>query len=184
MTWRSITDEEFKICEKMVLWLETRKKWRPDEAWLPTDADISKSALFERLMNGLDPLPYPPPRGLSCPWYAVVEDIGPHSAGDIIGEKTDGWGPYFHRRLKNHNYNRLTNEEADVNDEVSIWQSSYLIEEKMSNTEFIVKDATYETPYRFKLWYDSSYEYSSIATNPPKGAWMLQNVEFDNSVGK
>lgn len=36
-----------------------------------------KSALFARLLNGREPLPYPPPTSFSYPWYEVVEKPGP-----------------------------------------------------------------------------------------------------------
>ncbi len=179
MTWRSITTEEYEICLKMVRWLEIRKEWCPSSEWLPSDADISKSALFERLMNGIEPLPYPPPRGLSCPWYAVVEDKGPHFAGDMFKGKENGLGPYFHIIHSNNDYTIISHENADIGHEVSIWQSSYLIEERINLSEFVVKDASYETPYRFRLWYDPDYKYVSIATNPPVGGWMIHNVDFD-----
>lgn len=180
MTWRSITDEEYEICRKMVIWLDTRKKWQSDEAWLPTDADISKSALFERLMNGLDPLPWPPPRGLSCPWYAVVEDRGPHYAGNVKESLESGFGPYFGRFNKQGEYSKLSNSEADVNDEATIWQSGYVITKKISDLEFIIKDDYYETPYRFRLWWDKNYKYTSTVKKPPQGGWMIRNVEFDD----
>ncbi len=45
--------------------------------WLPCEPDFSKSALFERLRSGKEPLAEPPPLGLSCPWYGLVEDPGP-----------------------------------------------------------------------------------------------------------
>ena len=179
MTWRSITNEEFEICKKMSLWLATRKQWRPSENWLPSEADISKSALFERIMNGYDPLPFPPPRGLSCPWYAVVEDKGPHFAGDIFENKQNGFGPYFHIVLPNHNYTNISYEVADVGHQVTIWQNSYWIEERISSLEFIIKDAGYDTAYRFRIWYDPDYKYGSIAAEPLAGGWMIRNVDFD-----
>ena len=179
MTWRSITPEEHDVCRKMVHWLRIRKQWCPSSDWLPTDADISKSALFERLMNGLEPLPQPPPRGLSCPWYAVVEDRGPHFAGDIFEGKENGRGPYFHIIHPNHNHVVISHEDADIGHEVSIWQNSYWIEKRISSSEFVLKDASYDTSYRFRLWYDPYYKYTSIAANPPVGGWMIHNVDFD-----
>lgn len=35
---------------------------------------IYKSALFHRMMEGKDPLPVPPPRSYSYPWYSLIED--------------------------------------------------------------------------------------------------------------
>jgi hypothetical protein len=36
-------------------------------------ADIDHSALLERLLDGQEPLPEPPPRAYSYPWYALIE---------------------------------------------------------------------------------------------------------------
>lgn len=35
---------------------------------------IRKSALFQRLMEGKEPLPIPPPRAFSYPWYSLIDD--------------------------------------------------------------------------------------------------------------
>lgn len=40
----------------------------------------SKSALFARLLNGKEALPFPPPRAHSYPWYSVIEEPGWHRA--------------------------------------------------------------------------------------------------------
>lgn len=40
-------------------------------------AQDEKSALFARLLEGRQPLIYPPPCSFSYPWYAVIEDQGP-----------------------------------------------------------------------------------------------------------
>jgi hypothetical protein len=37
-----------------------------------------KSALFARLLEGKQPLPYPPPTSFSYPWYDIIEVPGPH----------------------------------------------------------------------------------------------------------
>ncbi len=175
MTWRSIKDEELDICRKMVLWLEIRKEWDPKSDCLPTEPDLYKSALFERILNGIDPLPYPPPIGLACPWYAIVEDRGPHFVGDNFGGKQNPFGPYFRVVLPNHNFTTISYEEANAGDEVTIIQNRYWIEERISSTEFIIKDAYHDTPYRFRMWYDPDYPYASN----PDGGWMMNNVDFD-----
>lgn len=38
----------------------------------------SRSALFGRLLDGKPALPHPPPSSYACPWYAVIEEPGPH----------------------------------------------------------------------------------------------------------
>lgn len=39
----------------------------------PTMADVDHSALLHRLLEGKDPLPEPPPRSMSYPWYELIE---------------------------------------------------------------------------------------------------------------
>jgi len=51
------------------LWLKIRGK--PDDAQLC--ADIDHSALLARLLDGKEPLPAPPPRAFSYPWYDLIE---------------------------------------------------------------------------------------------------------------
>lgn len=41
-------------------------------------AGDAKSALFARLLSGKPALPEPPPTSFSYPWYAVIEEPGPH----------------------------------------------------------------------------------------------------------
>jgi len=46
---------------------------------IPTDFNqlkitFRKSALFRRMMEGKEPLPLPPPRSYSYPWYSLIED--------------------------------------------------------------------------------------------------------------
>jgi hypothetical protein len=80
--------DAFKLTEQIVLWVKTVRETHPimfhaggyGPTWLPSSSDLWKSALFERIRHGVAPLPEPPPIGYSCPWYAVVEDPGPHSA--------------------------------------------------------------------------------------------------------
>ncbi|MHB1942264.1 MAG: hypothetical protein ACYCP0_04295 [Acidiferrobacteraceae bacterium] len=43
-----------------------------------------KSALFARLLNGLEPLPHPPPLCYSYPWYEVIEGPGPWRVIDLL----------------------------------------------------------------------------------------------------
>lgn len=41
---------------------------------MPTASDVDHSALLQRLLNGKPPLPEPPPRSFSYPWYSLIED--------------------------------------------------------------------------------------------------------------
>jgi len=155
MTWKSITSDEMQLFRHMRQWIEVAREWRYSAEWLPTDADISKSALLERLRNGLEPLDYPPPLGMSCPWYAVVEDAGPHYVFDV--HRGDGQHPLFPK------------------DTISILQHQYKIDIERGEQDFIVRDGTVETPYRFRLWYDADWKHPSGRII---GGWFLQNVEL------
>lgn len=73
--------------------------------------EIWHSALLERLLHGKDALPQPPPRAFSYPWYFLLEH-GSDTVTDI-GFWKDGT--------------------------VAINQGSYLIEEKISDNEYILR---------------------------------------------
>lgn len=77
-----LTQRDFNICLAMSKWIATVRAesakgrapgYWPD--WVPSEADIAKSRLFWRIRSGKEPLPEPPPRAYSCPWYEVVEEI-------------------------------------------------------------------------------------------------------------
>lgn len=57
-----------------------------------SSADITKSCLLGRmLIEGKPPLPTPPPRAYSAPWYAVVENNGADLPGGVFQSVE---GPY------------------------------------------------------------------------------------------
>ncbi len=169
MSWKPLTDDERKFCQYFIKWLEVRRDWYTGA--VPSDIDCYKSALLERLRNGLEPLDFPPPKGYSCPWYALVEDRGPHLAiySTDISFAFKKF-PHF------------------PNVDIWILQSPYKRVKKLTNvkrpydTEYIIQDLGHgdDSPYRFRLWYDPDYKYGSIAVEPQKGAWLIQNEEFYN----
>lgn len=160
MTWRSTTPEEQKQFAQILLWIRTVREagakygnsyYGPD--WLPSEADYDKSALFERIRSGLQPLPEPPPIGYSCPWYAVVEDKGPHYVYDVTSDANwIGEG------------------------EVSVAQNRFTIYERKSETDMIVGDAR-GTSYRFRLWFDPEWRHPNNLRKD-EGGWFIQNVEL------
>lgn len=161
MTWKSATHEEQVIFQQIMLWIRTareagKKYHHPHyaEDWLPSDADFAKSALMERIRNGLQPMAEPPPVGYSCPWYAVVEDAGPHYIFDVTTEAA-----------------------FLAADEVHVAQNRFKIYERLGDREYIVGDCR-GTSYRFRLWYDPEWTPRSVAQNPRKGGWFIQNVAF------
>jgi hypothetical protein len=48
-------------------------RWIDAANRMPTEADLWHSVLLPRLLDGYDPLPQPPPRAYSAPWYALIE---------------------------------------------------------------------------------------------------------------
>ena len=170
MTWNTAGTDEVAVAEAVILWIRTARDAGHGEGWLPTAADIRKSALFERLRSGKQPLPFPPPLGMSCPWYALVEDPEPQFVG-----RMDGFGPVF------------GTEGADLPGagRVSVMQSLYDIVERRSDTDMVVRDAMHGpgSPWTFRLWHDPDWKLPPIAAPGsrgalPPGGWFLRNMTF------
>jgi hypothetical protein len=75
-----LTDRDLHILDAMVKWIATARAGYKNPEWLPSEVDIRKSRLFWRLRSGKEPLPAPPPKAYSCPWYEVVEEERAHWA--------------------------------------------------------------------------------------------------------
>jgi hypothetical protein len=160
MTWTPITPEEVRTGRQVALWIKTARAGYTSfgREWYPTGADFHKSALLERIRSGKAPLKEPPPLGMSCPWYALVEDQGPHYVFDV------------------HLHNEIIHPD-NMRDHIFVLQSPYTIIEKRSDTEFIVRDGYHkDTSYRFRLWYDPEWTHPN--THYGKGGWFMQNMEF------
>ena len=161
MTWKPVTAEERVLFQQVMLWIKTARAAGEKyglttytKDWLPTDPDFDKSALLERIRSGLPPMDEPPPVAYSCPWYALVEDAGPHYIFDV---STDSGF------LKE--------------DEILAAQNRFKIYERIGDKGYLVGDIR-GTSYRFRLWYDPDWQPRSIAQNPRKGGWFMQNVVF------
>jgi hypothetical protein len=207
MTWRSISDEEMRACLRMLLWIRTARKWGNaaiyGPTWLPTLIHIRKSALFERLMSGKKPLEYPPPLGYACPWYAVVEDPGPHVAGfanrymraaDICfhGERRESpstgfdlWGERITAHADPNNIDDPGGLPLSPRDgserSVHFIGGMWPIVERRSATEYIIRDSYHETPYRFRFWYDPDY-LNPVRPIEGSGAWLLRNTALEQQL--
>lgn len=161
MTWKSITEEEFQFARHMIRWMEIARN-RYGDKWIPSEADVSKSALLERLRNGLEPLPEPPPLGFSCPWYAVVEDPGPHYVFEV-----HVYGP----------------DDKFFANTIGILQHTYEIVDKLGETEYIVRSGN-GSSYKFHLWFDPKWEHPNNEYARKRGhqgiigGWFMQNVDF------
>jgi hypothetical protein len=147
---------------QIITWIKTVRAANPDNPyygpeWFPAETDYYKSALFERLRSGLKPLPEPPPLGYACPWYALVEDPGPHYVHDMDWD--DIYGSY-----------------------VMIYQNRYDIVER-DGRDVILRDAHPETSYRFRLSYDANHVNRFLHRPgwpaPTPGAYMIRNMAFE-----
>jgi hypothetical protein len=151
------------MARHVVTWIETARAagyGGPD--WLPSDADISKSALLERLRSGKAPLAEPPPLGMSCPWYALVEDAGPHYVFDVW---RGGAGMIVKENV------------------IVVLQTPFDIVEELGKDDYIVRDLTKNTSYRFHLWFDKEWKRPSgqLARFDP-GGWMIQNMTLGKTL--
>lgn len=159
MTWTPTTSNDLDTARAVVTWIRTARAagyGGPD--WWPSDADVAKSALFERLRSGKEPLEFPPPVAFSCPWYAVVEDHEPHYVGN-----GPGFGPYFYQ----------DGELMGTQGQVNLFQNHYGVVEKTTDQDMVVRDVRHQTPYLFRLWFDADYRSASTST----GGWFLQIIE-------
>lgn len=72
-----MTEEARRVLACVKRWLTIRERWedrsRPFTNGLQLCADIDHSSLLQRLLDGKEPLPEPPPRAHSYPWYELVE---------------------------------------------------------------------------------------------------------------
>ncbi len=166
-TWEGLSDLESHI----LLWIKTvretntRRKpslgmFGPD--WLPSSSDFSKSALFERIRHGLQPLDEPPPLGYSCPWYAIVEETTPHNV--------------YEARFGNP-WASLKIETAPKGDNfVSVLQNTYeIVAVDDSGEVHTLRDRGHETSYRWRLWFDPTWKHPTAPTMQ-NGSWMMQII--------
>jgi hypothetical protein len=108
---------------------------------------------LERIRSGLQPLDEPPPVGYSCPWYALVEDAGPHYIFDVS-----------------------TDADWLEEDQVLAAQNRFTIYERCGEKDFIVGDIR-GTSYRFRLWFDKDWVHPT-GFREGEGGWFMQNVTF------
>lgn len=69
-----LTKEEIRVLGCVKRWLDIKNRNRGD---MITSADVDHSALLNRLLDGKEPLPEPPPLMNSYPDYNAVEGTAP-----------------------------------------------------------------------------------------------------------
>lgn len=63
------------LIDRLYVWLRTVSKEKGERPDLNNTANITKSCLLYRLtVEAKEPLPHPPPRSYSAPWYQLIED--------------------------------------------------------------------------------------------------------------
>jgi hypothetical protein len=180
MTWTPVTQDDILTVQRIVLWIKTaRAAGYGGPEWLPSPSDVSKSALYERIRSGKLPLEYPPPRALSCPWYAVVEDPGPHYVGSGNYAPVFSKEPFFGAQIPF--------QDVKIDDLVLIFQNEWRVESLHGvdgsvveeDADYVtVKDAHHcETPYRFHLWYDPKWVVPHAPDQKP-GGWFIKNADL------
>ena len=189
MTWKSITPDEVKLINQYELWRKTAMEAvkfyaHPDfytaqyKDYIPSEADLSKSALFERIRSGRDPLPEPPPIGLACPWYSIVEDPQDHWS------KEDSFGMRAYVEYPKGLQDMAKSYDLWENDckIIQYFSNDYEVVKKLDKYLYVVRDWAKRTSYRFFIWKDPEEKYFPPGTNPTKfQPWSLVhiiNVDF------
>lgn len=77
------------LIDRLYVWLQTVSKEKGERPDLNNTANITKSCLLYRLtVEAKEPLPHPPPRAYSAPWYELIEqEIG--SAYEVWADETE-----------------------------------------------------------------------------------------------
>lgn len=144
-------------------WLQIREQYGyefpQDYCKLRIDAD--HSALLDRLLQGKEPLPEPPPRAFSYPWYELIENG--------FAYPYEVWEPT----------NRLHDYPTLVIDQSSQWK----IVEKIFDREWICtyNIARYDQPPQFvegrwRIFQIGSNIPKYTASNGSKFLWKIEKV--------
>jgi hypothetical protein len=68
--------------------------------------------------------------------------------------------------------------------EVSVLQNRYAVVLKLAEDDYVLRDTHYDTPYRFRLWYDPAHEIGGARPElAVEGAWLMRNMDFESGSG-
>jgi len=120
---------------------------------------VRKSALFHRLMEGKEPLPVPPPKSYSYPWYNLIED---------------GYGYPFEVWKDQHNMFGFP--------AVGIDQSIWKLEEELGPDDFIVrylygKDHVNESETKWHVYCIGSRIPQSPQLGSSNFLWKIERID-------
>lgn len=130
--------EQQDIVHKVLLWLDIHDdpEHKIPVGYSQRRTDAAHSALLSRLLEGKPPLPQPPPRAFSYPWYKLIDD-----GKDENCEVCLGTGYY--------------------KGQVIINQAPWNLISQVSETEFLVEWAV--TKLRARVW--KVHNHSSFCWN-------------------
>ena len=131
-------ESDDSIFRAFKLYVETVRKAHNNPNWLPQFYDHPQSHLFERILSGKKPLELPPPTKYSAPWYQLIEeDIDQECMVEFLEEE------YLDDVL------------ISEKDSININQCIYMIKEKISDVEYIVRFEKYEFQlnYNYPRWF-------------------------------
>lgn len=135
---------EAKLAATLVKYIEIAREQYGRE-WLPQQVDICKSALFNRMLSGKEPLPFAPPRAFSYPRYDIFDEPNKiHEAFEVV---QDG-------------------------DTLIINQCPWCIIQKVSDDEYLVK---YKSAPVCRVWKNLDAPVSRVVDiNPHNYFWFIQ----------
>lgn len=136
-----------KDIDALLRWLSIRAEhgYEFPDNYYQFGADIGHSALLRRLLDGKEPLPDPPPRSFSYPWYSLIED-----------------GEGFPMEVWEGHPKLFSDYPALVIDQCGCWK----ILEKISDTEWI---ATYSYGKGDKvMWAEGKWRIYQIGSRVPQ----------------
>jgi len=130
----------------MARWLQIRQQWTP-HAGAVNSATVDHSALLRRLLSGKEPLPTPPPRACSYPWYDLMDE---GRADHVMAESLSLGSMMINQYL---------------------WQ----VIERQTEDEYIVICEAVSGPYR--LWRDPPPAWSESARKNRHVGWKIARME-------
>ena len=176
---RQPTDTELNTVRMIGEWLETARNWNKNYVNLiPSEVTACHSALFQRILAGLAPLPFPPPNIYGYPNYDLVESETPRK---IYIDRENTEDDMYKGILSSYeqiwdaeklSYNPVQITELEKGFKIYLEQATWEIVEVISPTNYIIKYADCEqAPWVYRLWYSKENTENSYI-------WNLLNNEF------
>lgn len=137
----------FSICYRG--WLFDTEGAKTPKGFVP---DLVHSALLQRLLKGINPIPVAPPLAYSYPWYALYDSEDPVSAVDV----------WYSENFKGLGENYIVINQG-------IWK---VVKEVTPNDEYIIRWREEEGHPLFRVW-------KSHTGGTKWGQWTLERYKED-----